>query len=305
MAQVAANGIVIEYELSGPADGPVLLLIHGVGAQLIRWPQLLCDRFERAGFRVLRFDNRDIGLSSHMDAMPIPDVGAVVAARAAGQEPDLPYTLSDMAADTVGLLDALGIAAVHVLGVSLGGMVAQLMAIEHRRRVLSLNIFMSQSGNPLLPPSNPEAIAILSKRAPDPREDREAFLRHQLELNRTLGSPAYPASEEELRAFAALAADRAYNPAGAARQLAASRGAADRRPQLRQLSVPTLVVHGVDDPLLTVEGGVDIARAIEGAWLLEVDGMGHDLPAELFDLFVGTVATNCARAGEMGIRNQS
>lgn len=296
MAQAQANGITIEYELSGPADGPLLLMIHGVGAQLIRWPPMLIARFEQAGFRILRFDNRDIGLSSHMDDAGIPDIAAVVAARAAGQEPALPYTLSDMAADTVGLLDALGIESAHVLGVSLGGMVAQVMAIEHRARVRSLNIFMSQSGNPDLPPSRPEAMAILSKRAPDPREDREAYLRYQVELNRTLGSPGYPASEEELRHFATLAADRSYNPAGAARQLAAARGAADRRPLLRELSIPALVVHGVDDPLIPVESGADIARAIPGAWLIEANGMGHDLPAELFGLFVGAVCANCARA---------
>ena len=296
MPRASANGVGIEYELSGPADGPVLLMIHGVGAQLIRWPPALVDGFERAGFRTLRFDNRDIGLSTHMDGAPVPDIGAVIAARREGREPDLPYTLSDLAADTAGLLDALGIARAHVLGVSLGGMVAQVMAVEHRARVLSLNILMSQSGNPDLPPAKPEALAILSRPAPDPREDREAYLRHQVELNRTLGSPAYPSPEAELRHFAALAADRAWNPAGPARQFAAARGGADRRAQLRELSVPTLVIHGVDDPLLPVDGAADIARNLPGAWLLEIGGMGHDLPAELLDLFVSTIAANCARA---------
>jgi pimeloyl-ACP methyl ester carboxylesterase len=296
MARVEVGGIAIEYELSGPQDGPVLLMIHGVGAQLIRWPPALIERFERAGFRTLRFDNRDVGLSSHLNHLGIPDIAAIVAARSAGQVPDLPYTLSDMAADTVGLLDALDIASAHILGVSLGGMIAQVMANEHRARVLSLNLFMTQSGNPDLPPSDPAALAILSKRSPDPKQDREAFLSHQVALNRALGSPAYPAPEAELRAFAALAADRAYNPAGPARQLAAARGAPDRRPQLRQLSVPTLVVHGGDDPLFPPECGTDLARSIAGSWLLEPGGMGHDLPAELIDLFVNTTGTNCARA---------
>lgn len=296
MARVRANGIAVEYELSGPADGPVLMMIHGVGAQMIRWPPAFCERLERAGLRLLRFDNRDIGLSTHMDGAPVPDIAQVAEARRQGREPELPYTLSDMAADAVGLLDALGIARAHVLGVSLGGMVAQVLAIEHRARVRSLNIFMSQSGNPDLPPSRPEAMAILSKRAPDPREDREGYLRHQVELNRTLGSPDYPTPEAELRHFAALAADRAWNPAGPARQLAAARGSADRRPLLRALSVPALVVHGVEDPLLPVESGADIARAIKGAWLLEVGGMGHDLPEALFDLFVGAIRANCDRA---------
>ena len=296
MAQAQANGITIEYELAGPAEGPVLLMIHGVGAQLVRWPQALCDKFANAGFRTLRFDNRDVGLSSHMDGAPVPDIGTVVEARRQGREPQLPYTLSDIARDTVGLLDALGIDAAHVLGVSLGGMVAQVMAIEHRHRVLSLNVMMSQSGNPDLPPSNPDAMAILAKLAPDPREDREAYLSHQVLLNRTLGSPDYPAPEAELRNFAAITADRAWNPAGQARQLAAARGASDRRLQLRELSVPALVIHGVDDPLIPVAGGADIARNIKGAWLLEVNGMGHDIPAELIDLFVASVSANCARA---------
>lgn len=296
MARIQANGLEIEYELSGPQDGPVLLMIHGVGAQMIRWPPGLIERFERAGFRTLRFDNRDVGRSSHLNHLGIPDIAAIVAARAAGKEPELPYTLSDMAADTVGLLDALDIASSHVLGVSLGGMVAQVMAIEHRARVRSLNLFMTQSGNPGLPPSDPAALAILSKRAPDPREDREAFLSHQVALNRALGSPAYPAPEAELRAFAALAADRAYNPAGPARQLAAARGAPDRRAQLRELTIPTLVVHGRDDPLFPPECGTDLARSIPGSWLIEPGGMGHDLPAELIDLFAETVRANCARA---------
>ena len=296
MAQAKANGITIEYEMSGPADAPVLLMIHGVGAQLIRWPQALIDRFHRAGFRTLRFDNRDIGLSTHMDSAPVPDIAAVVAARRQGREPELAYTLSDLAADTTSLLDALNIAGAHVLGVSLGGMVAQVMAIEHRARVLSLNIFMSHSGNPDLPASQPEAMAILSKRAPDPFADREAFLAHQVALNRALGSPGYPASEAELRTFAAQAADRAFYPLGPARQMAATRGAGDRRPLLRQLSVPALIVHGGDDPLFPPECGTDLAQSIKGAWLLAAGGMGHDLPAELFALFVCTVSANCARA---------
>ena len=298
MAQAQANGISIEYEISGPPDGPVLLMIHGVGAQLIRWSPALCERFEKAGFRTLRFDNRDVGLSTRMNDLGIPDIAAILAARREGREPELPYTLSDMAADTAGLLDALGIASAHVLGVSLGGMVAQVLAIEHTARVLSLNLFMTQSGNPRLPPSTPEALAILSRPAPDPRKDREVFLRHQVALKRALGSPDYPAPEAELRETAARAADRAFNPTGPARQLAASRGAADRRHQLSALSVPALVVHGGADPLFPPECASDLSRTIPRAWLLEVNGMGHDLPSELFELFVGAVSANCARAAE-------
>lgn len=295
MARVQANGIAIEYEIAGNADAPVMVLIHGVGAQLVRWPEGFCDRLVAAGFRVLRFDNRDIGLSSHAEG-DVPHLAAVTAAARDGRSPELPYTLKDMAADTAGLLDALSIARAHVLGVSLGGMIAQVLAIEHPERVRSLAIVMSNSGNPEMPPANPETSTMLAKAAPDPFTDREAYLAHQVELNRALGSPLYPAREEELRAFAARSADRAWNPQGPGRQLAASRGAADRRAALRNIEVPTLVIHGADDPLIPVECGEDIAENVPGAWMLKIRGMGHDLPSELFDLFVATVAANAARA---------
>ena len=297
MAHVHVNGITIEYALSGPPHGPVLLMIHGVGAQLIRWPAALLQRLAAAGFRTLCFDNRDVGLSSRMDDKELPDLAAILTVRSEGKEPPLPYTLSDMAADTAGLLNALGIASAHVFGVSLGGMVAQIMAIEHGGRVRSLNLFMTQSGNPELPQSHPEAMAILATRAPDPAQDLEAFLDHSVALNRTLGSPRYPTPESDLRALAALAADRAYNPAGTARQFAVGRGSADRTHRLRELSVPTLVVHGSDDPLIPAACGRDLAASIAGSWLLELGGMGHDLPEELFDVIVATVSSNVARAG--------
>ena len=297
MAQVAANGITIAYELDGPNDGPVLLMIHGVGAQLIRWPESLCAALVAAGFRTLRMDNRDIGLSTHMTGAAVPDLGEVTRARAEGRVADIPYTLADMADDAAGLLDALGIARAHLLGVSMGGMIAQQLAIAHRGKVASLALVMTMSGNPALPPSNPEALAMLAKRAPDPFADRESYLDHQVLLNRTLGGPAYPVPEADLRAYAARAAERAWNPLGAARHLAASRAAADRTPALRELQVPTLVIHGADDPLILPVCGDDLAAAIPQAWLLKPGGMGHDLPVALTGLFVATIAANVARAG--------
>lgn len=300
MAQAKVNGITLEYEIEGPADAPVLLMIHGVGAQLIRWPPAFCKALVEAGFRILRFDPRDIGLSTHMDDAPVPDLAKVLEARARGEEPDLPYTLSDLAADATGLLDALGIRSAHVLGISLGGMVAQVIAIEHPARVDSLAIMMSQSGNPGIPPSRSEALAALTKPAPDPVHEREAYLDHQVERNRVLGSPAYPVPEAELRRFAALAAERAWNPRGTARQLVAGRGSADRRALLRKLSVPALVLHGADDPLIPVEAGEDIADSIRGSWFVKIDGMGHDLPSELFGLFVAAIGANAARAARPG-----
>ncbi len=260
--QACVNGITLEYEIAGPPDAPVLLMIHGLGAQLVRWPEDLCRQLIAAGFRILRFDPRDIGLSTHMDDAPVPDLAAVLRDKAEGRTPHLPYTLSDLAADAIGLLDALDVRTAHILGVSLGGMVAQVLAIEHPSRVASLAIMMSQSGNPGLPPAKPEAMGILASPAPDPAIDREAYLDHQVQLNRALGSPAYPAPESELRHFAALAADRAWNPAGTARQMAAGQGSADRRAALSRLSLPAAVIHGADDPLIPAVAGEEIAQAL-------------------------------------------
>ncbi len=296
MARLQANGITIEYERSGPENGEPLLLIQGVGAQLIRWPDALCARFAAAGFHVIRFDNRDAGLSTHMRDAPVPNLAAVQDAQRRGEQPALPYTLNDMADDTAALLDGLDIARTHVLGISLGGMIAQALAIRHRERVVSLNIFMSQSGNPDLPPSDEQKMRKLATAAPDPMRDLEGYLRHSVDLNQTLGSPLYPTPEVELREFARQAALRAYNPAGALRQLAAGRGSPDRRTQLGELGLPTLIVHGRADGLIPPESGEDIARSIPGAWLLMVDGMGHDLPPQLFELFASSVIANCHRA---------
>lgn len=296
MALARANGIAIEYEQGGAADGAPLLLIHGVGAQLVRWPPALLDALAARGFRTIRYDNRDVGLSTHMHGAPVPDLGAVIAAVRRGDAPDLPYTLADLAADAAGLLDALGIGAAHILGVSLGGMIAQVLAITHPARVRSLAILMSTSGNPALPGANPDALAALAAVPPRPDDDLDAYLTHSVALNRVLGSPSYPTPEADLRVFAADAARRSYDPAGVARQIAAGRGAADRREGLGRIAVPTLVIHGADDPLIPAEAGEDIARCAPDAWLLRIGGMGHDLPAALCDLFAANVAANARRA---------
>lgn len=296
MPQIESNGIQIEYEVSGKSDGAPLLLIHGVGAQLIRWPDELLHLLAHAGFRTIRFDNRDVGLSTHMTDLPLPDIASVVAAQHRGEVPDLPYTLDDLAADAFGLLDALGIERAHLLGVSLGGMVAQAMALSRPRRIVSLTAVMTHAGNPDMPPSDPEALAILSAVPPDPSVDREAYISHSIRLNRALGGPDYPSPEETLRAFALRALERAYYPPGSARQLAAGRGAPDRRADMARLVIPTLVIHGRDDPLIPLAGGEDIARAIKGAWLLAINGMGHDLPPQLFELMVSAVKANACRA---------
>ena len=220
----------------------------------------------------------------------------MVEAQRRGEAPDLPYTLDDLAGDAFGLLDALGVERAHLLGVSLGGMVAQAMAISRPTRILSLTAVMTHAGNPDMPPSDPEALAILSAVPPDPSADREAYVRHSIRLNRVLGGPDYPLPEEALRAFALGSLERAYYPPGTVRQLAAGRGALDRRGDLAGLTVPTLVIHGRDDPLIPLAGGEDIAQAIKGAWLLAVNGMGHDLPPQLFELMVGAIKANANRA---------
>ncbi|MBU6266621.1 MAG: alpha/beta hydrolase [Sphingomonadales bacterium] len=296
MPRIAANGIDIEYALEGPDTGPVILLIHGVGAQMIRWPKALCDRLIAAGYRLLRYDSRDIGLSTWCDEAGLPDMAEVLRAKAEGRTPALAYHLEDLAADAAALLDGLGIARAHVVGVSLGGMVAQRLAIDYPAHAASLALVMTQSGHDELPPSNPEALAMLAKPAPDPAVDLQAHLDHQVALNRTLGSPLYPAPEADLRSYAARAAKRAYHPQGAARQLAAARGSADRTAALRQLDVPTLVIHGADDPLIRPECGDQLAAAIPGAWLLKPGGMGHDLPEPLLDLIAQNILANIRRA---------
>lgn len=296
MAEVTANGVRIAYEIDGPDDGAAVLLIHGVGAQLTRWPAGLVDALAAAGFRVIRFDNRDVGLSTHMHAAGMPDLAAILAATASGEAPPLPYGLADMAEDVTGLLDALHIASAHVVGVSLGGMIAQMLAICHPSRMETMALVMTQSGNPALPPSNPQAIAALAAPAPDPKTDLDAYLAHSITLNRTLGSPAYPTAGDVIRDFARQSAARAHDPAGALRQLAAGRASADRRAALATVAIPTVVIHGVDDPLIPVAAGEELARTVPQAWYLGVAGMGHDLPAQLCPLFASVIVANCRRA---------
>jgi pimeloyl-ACP methyl ester carboxylesterase len=296
MPYVDSNGICIAYVISGPEDGEPLLLIHGVGAQLVRWPEALYGGLASRGFRVIRFDNRDVGLSTHIHEGGVPDLAQMLSAARRGETPSLPYTLKDLAADALGLLDALAIEAAHVVGVSLGGMIVQQMVIDAPARVLSMTIMMSQSGHPEVPAPDPVAVAKLTAPAPDPEKDRDAYLAHSVALNRALGSPLYPTSESELRRFAGLAADRAYDPAGGTRQLAAGRAAPDRSAALARIVTPALVIHGVDDPLMSIAAGEQLAEVIPGAWLLAIKGMAHDIPVQLCELFVGAIASNAARS---------
>ena len=279
-------------EVGDPAGRP-LLLVMGLASQMIHWDEELCAALAERGHHVIRFDNRDVGRSSKLEAAGMPDVLAAYRAVAAGEPVAAPYRLRDMAADAVGLLDALGIASAHVVGASMGGMIAQTMAIEHPTRVRSLTSIMSTTGHPSLPPARPEAMAALL--APV-AHDREGNVERAVQVFRTIGSPGFPFDEAHVRRRAGRAYDRGHHPPGPARQLVAILASGSRRRALGAVRAPTLVVRGTDDPLVPVEGGVDTAQAIPGAELLLVEGMGHDLPRPVWPRLVDAITRLTTRA---------
>jgi pimeloyl-ACP methyl ester carboxylesterase len=295
MAEVQANGISITYDTFGSDQAPPLLLIMGLGAQMTRWSPAFCEAIAARGFRVIRFDNRDAGLSTHFVEAGVPDMAGVVAALQKGEAPKVPYTLSDMAADATGLLDALGIERAHIVGASMGGMIAQLVAADHPEHTLSLTSIMSTTGNPALPRATPEAMSVLTNRPPHP-SDEEAFLKHSVAAARVTGSPAYPADEAVLRANSLADVKRCYEPTGFARQMAAVTATGDRRAKLKTITAPTVVVHGAADPLVPVQGGQDTAENIPGAELIVIPGMGHDLPPVLYDTLIDAIVSVAERS---------
>ena len=294
MPSVRANGIEIEYETIGDAAAPPILLVMGLGMQLVAWPDPFCHALVERGFRVIRFDNRDVGLSTKVgDGRP--NVGLALTAAWLGLSIDAPYTLDDMAADTVGLLDALGVERAHVVGASLGGMIAQVVAARYAERVLSLTSLMSSSGNRRYWFAKPRAGLALFSRPADP-DDLASVVDHLVRIFETIGSPGYPTDPVELRAKLESAVRRSHDPAGTARQLVAIAASGDRRELLRRIAVPSLVIHGAADPLIRVEAGRDTARNIPGARLLVIDGMGHDLPPGVRPILVDAIAEHCAAA---------
>ena len=296
MPQVSANGIQLEYETFGDKSAEPILLIMGLGSQMTRWPEPLIRMLVEKGHYVIRYDNRDVGLSSKLDQAGIPNLADIISARQAGKPPVTPYSLDDMALDAVGLLDALKIDSAHIVGVSMGGMIAQLLAADHPTRVRSLTSIMSSSANPALPPAKPEARAIIGTPAPNPFENRDAFLERAVTSARVLGSPGYRVPEEIIRERAAADAERSYYPQGFARQYAAILASPDRRAKLQTITAPSVVLHGEDDALVPVEAGKDTAANIPGAELITVPGMGHDVPPGLFDVFVDAVMRAVVRA---------
>jgi pimeloyl-ACP methyl ester carboxylesterase len=287
-AQVGQVDIV--YETIGDPSHPPLLLVMGLGMQLIHWDIELCERFAERGFHVIRFDNRDAGLSTKIDA-PVPNVMRLMA----GLSVKVPYRLGDMAADTFGLLDHLGIERTHVVGTSMGGMIAQQMAIEAPERVLSLASMMSTTGDRRVGTPKLRVWSVMMRRAPN---DRDAYIEYFVRVFRMIGSPAYRPDDERVRELARATYDRGHHPAGTARQLAGVLASGSRTAALRELDVPAVVIHGESDPLLRVRGGIATAKAIPGAELITIPGMGHDLPRELWPTFVDAIVRNAERAAE-------
>ena len=294
MPQIEANGIALEYEIFGDKTAPPLLLVMGLGAQLTLWPIELVEALVERGFRVIRYDNRDIGLSGKMEGAKAPGMVRQILMKRIGLNPRVPYTLADMAADGAGLLDALGIDRAHVVGASMGGMIAQHIAFSHPEKVLSLTSIMSTTGNPKLPPAQKDALNVLTQRPPSLAET--VLVEHGVKIGRTIGSPGYPPDEERLRANATRDIRRSLYPAGLPRQLAAIIADGDRRARLAKVTAPTLVIHGEADPLVPVDGGRDTAAHVPGARLKTIPGMGHDLPLALIDEIADAIAEHAKRA---------
>ena len=293
MPRARANGIELEYDTFGRPSDPTLLLIMGFGAPMILWREEFCELLAARGLYVVRFDNRDCGLSTKLDHLAVPpDLESVGRAGLAGEPVPAPYQLSDMAADAVGLLDALRVERAHVAGASMGGMIAQTLALEHPQRVRTLISIFSTIGAADMPPPKPEALeALLSPVA----TEREAAIERGLAMSRVLGSPGYPFDEADERALLGRMFDRGVWPQGNARQLLAVMAASSRREKLGALRIPTLVIHGLEDPIIPVQAGRDTAAAIPGAELLEIEGMGHDLPRALWSMLVDAIAKHTAR----------
>jgi pimeloyl-ACP methyl ester carboxylesterase len=291
MAIALANGISIAYETSGNPQDPAVLLIMGLGMQLISWPQDLVDGLAEQGYYVIRFDNRDAGLSSKFNHLKKPKL-LLAYLKSLVRWPQRPaYTLHDMAEDARGLLDALGVARAHVVGASMGGMIAQIFASRFGGRTLSLTSIMSSSGRRGLPGPTPTARNMLMQGPADP-SDRRQVVDHAVATFRAIGSPAFPTPETILRTNVERALARSTNPAGVARQMIAIVASGDRTPLLKNIACPTLVIHGAADPLVPVACGEDTASAIPGATLHVIEGMGHDLPPQLIERLLALIDTH-------------
>ena len=294
MPHVRANGIDIAYESLGREGDPAILMIKGFNTPLTGWPDSLCRGLAARGFRVIRFDNRDVGLTTHLPELGAPDIAAMMAKVRAGEPVVAPYALDDMASDAAGLLAALGIGSAHIVGSSMGGMIAQLVALNHPEKTRSLVSIMSSSGRPGLPPARPEAMQALMTLPKSPsREDRLATA---IAAVKAIGSPGFRATDDELAASLGRSIDRTpFDPPAAARQMAAIVAAPPRHDRLRTLTIPALVIHGADDPVIPAAHGEDMAQSIPGAELLVIPGAGHDFNEALTPVYLEAIGGFVAR----------
>jgi pimeloyl-ACP methyl ester carboxylesterase len=293
MPKAIVNNVEIEYETIGDQISKPLLLIAGLGSQMLAWSDEMCEILANRGFFVIRFDNRDIGLSTKFEDVGLPNFLEINAAYSRGEIPEVPYTLEDMAGDAVSVLDTLNIDKAHVCGASMGGMIAQVLAYRHPSRVLSLTLIMSTTGDPDLPQPKPEILAQFFAPVPS---GREAFIEEMVKRGRLIhGTFAY--DEDQSREYRTKEYDRSYYPEGITRQLAAMAVPGNLKPILPAIRTPTLVIHGREDPLNHVDAGKDIATAIPGAELLILDGMGHSFPREVIPHIVNALVENSNKNG--------
>jgi pimeloyl-ACP methyl ester carboxylesterase len=293
MPKANVNNTEIEYETIGDPISKPLLLIAGLGSQMLAWSDEMCESLANRGFFVIRFDNRDVGLSTKFEDAGIPNFLEINAAYARGEKPEVPYTLEDMASDAVGVLDALNIDKAHVCGASMGGMIAQVLAYRHPSRVLSLTVIMSTTGNPELPQAKPEIMSQFF--APVPSE-REAYIEETVKRDRLIHG-TFPYDEDQGREYRTKEYDRSYYPEGTIRQLAAMAIPGNIKPELSSIRASTLIIHGREDLFYSVEAGKDIASAIPGAELLILDGMGHSFPREVVPRIVNALVENSNKNG--------
>jgi pimeloyl-ACP methyl ester carboxylesterase len=299
MPQVTANGIEIEYEAFGSPSDPSLLLIMGLGMQMIAWPEPFCRDLASQGFHVIRYDNRDTGFSTKFDRLKAPGIASLIIRSALHLPIRVPYTLRDMAEDATGLLDVLGIPSAHIVGASMGGMIAQNIAANFPQRVLSLTSIMSTSGHRSLPGADPLVSRHLFRSRPT-NGDRDAVIAHNMHTLELIGSPAYPVDEETRREMTSMSFDRCYYPAGFTRHVAAIVHDGDRRQRLGMISAPTLVIHGREDRLVPLAGGIDTAKHVQGARLEIIDGMGHNLPAGLWPILIELITDHARQSEDAG-----
>jgi len=305
MSVATANGIQLEYEISGPDDGPVVLLIMGLAAQLIWWPQGFIDELTAAGYRTIRFDNRDVGKSHKFDDKRAPNLMVQALASRFKLRGLAPYSLTDMARDSVSLLDALGVSQAHIIGVSMGGMIGQIVAAQYRDRVKSFSAIMSSTNNPGLPRPKPEVMKALLAPAPA-NAGKEEALERLMHLWGLIGTKQSGSSEDELRARLTASYERCNYPAGARRQIAAIIETGDlRKRYTRKITAPSLIIHGADDPLAPLPSGIDISKNIKGAQLEVIEGMAHDLPKKFLPKIMRFIIEHMEHAEKDALKRQA